>query len=89
LISVLISFAFFFGCNTFGAREVRIKDNWGRSYETTAFKQIVNPDAGRYSEPIEYLDGQAAEHVYKKYQDGFSTPEEPSTVFNLNIAGGN
>jgi hypothetical protein len=88
LISVLISFAFFFGCNTFGAREVHVNDNWARSYETNNFKQIINPDAGWHSEPIENLDGQAADNLYKKYQNDFATPDQPSTVFNLNIAGG-
>jgi hypothetical protein len=58
--------------------------NWGRSYESAKYNQILNPEAGKHPEPIIGMDGQAAEGTTEKYRKGFK--EEPSSkTYNLNL----
>lgn len=84
MISLLL-FVCFSGCNTMGARGVRVADNFGRAYEMNVFTQTVNPDAGREASPVDALDGKAVEHIYKNYQKTFTKSQTPSTVINMNI----
>jgi len=53
--------------------------NWGKSYGTAVYSQTLNPDAGKTSEPVESLDGQAAKNNMQKYQDGFKVKETIQT----------
>jgi hypothetical protein len=45
------------GCNSL------LNDNWGRSYETARFNQILNPEADQNLAPVEGLTGPAAIRV--------------------------
>ena len=54
--------------------ETAIDLNWGRSYETAKYKQILNPDAGQNLDPVEGLDGTAAESESKN----IATPSKKS-----------
>jgi hypothetical protein len=59
--------------------------NWGKSYETAAYNQILNPDADKTVNPVDSLDGQAAENDLKRYRDGFKEKkvEQPVNLINL------
>jgi hypothetical protein len=62
-----------------------LQRNWGKSSETAAYNQTLNPDADKTLKPVNSLDGQAAENVHQKYQDGFKTKEEKQTVKIINL----
>lgn len=59
--------------------------NWGKSYETAAYNQILNPDADKTLKPVDSLDGQAAENDLQRYRDSFKAKKEPETVNLINV----
>jgi len=59
--------------------------NWGKSYETAKYNQILNPDADKTLNPVESLDGQAAENDLQRYRDGFKAKEEKQPVNLINL----
>ncbi len=62
-----------------------LQRNWGKSHETAAYNQTLNPDADKTLKPVDSLDGQAAENNLQKYQDGFKVKEQKQTTFNFNM----
>ncbi len=47
------------------------RDTYGDAFRMARDSQILNPDAGLNLEPVEGLDGPAAERVYGNYLEGF------------------
>ena len=62
-----------------------LQQNWGKSYETAAYNQTLNPDADKTLKPVDSLDGQAAKNVNQTYQDGFKVKTQKQTTFNFNM----
>jgi len=62
-----------------------LQKNWGKSHETAAYNQTLNPDADKTLKPVDSLDGQAAENNLQEYQDGFKVKEQQQTTFNFNL----
>jgi hypothetical protein len=56
-------------------RDFMLEKNWGRSYETAKYNQILNPDAGKNLDPVIGLDGQASDFNMEKYKSGFKETE--------------
>jgi hypothetical protein len=56
--------------------------NWGRSYGTAIYNQMLNPDAVKNLDPVEGLDGIAADNNVKKYEESFKQ-SEPQEVVNI------
>ena len=74
------------GC---GTATPMLEENWGKSYESQKLSQTANPEAGENLEPVEGLDGTAAEINTGKYRKGFEGEKERKT-YNLqlgNISG--
>jgi hypothetical protein len=59
--------------------------NWGRSYETATYNQILNPQADKNLKPVESLDGQAAENDMQRYRDSFKEKKEAQPVNLINV----
>ena len=60
--------------------------NWGKSYETAAYNQMLNPDADKNLKPVDSLDSQAAKNTHKKYRDSFTTKSaKPAPVSLINL----
>ena len=59
--------------------------NWGRSYETATYNQILNPGADKNLKPIDSLDGQAAENDMQRYRDSFKEKKEAQPVNLINL----
>ena len=59
--------------------------NWGRSYQTAIYNQMVNPDADKNLDPVLGLDGSAAEYNVGKYKDSFKEagPKEIVNILKL------
>jgi hypothetical protein len=80
-VSVLGTCALLAGCSTW-QQETLSEQNWGRSYQTAKYNQILNPDAGKNLKPVEGLSGKAAENSVEKYEGSF---KEKSTQETVNI----
>ncbi len=78
---------FCLGCsqNTTLHKNTELDNNWGRSYETAKYRQILNPDASKNLEPVVDLDGQAAEANVQKYRDTFKEKRRQETVNILKL----
>jgi len=65
--------------------ETLLQRNWGKSYETATYNQILNPDADKNLKPVDSLDGQAAENDLQRYRDIFKEKkaEQPVNLINL------
>ena len=87
IIGITIVLPILFSCNSMYQRELVVDNNWGRSYETARFTQIVNPDAGENMPEDRGIDGIAAKHNYDKYQKDFGKEEVPSQIVNINLGG--
>jgi hypothetical protein len=49
---------------------VPVGPNWGRSFEAAKHNQTLNPDADKNLEPVEGIDGPAAERIMREYTEG-------------------
>ena len=47
--------------------------NYGRSYETAKYNQIINPEAGKNTVPVTDIDGEASDNNMQKYRDSFKS----------------
>jgi hypothetical protein len=59
--------------------------NWGRSFESAKYNQILDPDAGKKSNPVVGLDGPASQANTVKYRESFTT-QSPSPVYDVNLS---
>lgn len=87
IVALFSVITFLPGCNTFGGRQTRLDDNWGRSCRTLSFNQVQDMDAAADLTPVDGLDGKSVDHSYEKYLKTFKKDETPSTVFNINLSG--
>ena len=67
------------------AEQGLLERNWGRSFETIRYMQMVNPEAGKNLDPVLGLDGNASDHNINKYQESFKDqqPEQSETILKL------
>ena len=56
----------------------RLDVDYGTSHKLATFNQVLDPDAVKNLEPVEGLDGNAAERVVEKYEKDFEKPSPPS-----------
>ena len=75
---------FFFSCSQM-QNETLLDKNWGRSYETAKYNQILNPDASKNLKPVFDLDGQAKNNSLEKYRDSFKEKGSQETVNILKL----
>lgn len=61
-------------------KQTLLDRNWGRSYETVRYMQIVDPDAEKNLDPVLGLDGNAANHNVKKYRETFKEKGQKEIV---------
>ena len=59
--------------------------NWGKSYETATYNQMLNPQADKNLKPVDSLDGQAAENDMQRYRDSFKEKKETQPVNLINL----
>lgn len=67
------------------AEQGLLERNWGRSFETIRYMQMVNPEAGKNLDPVLGLDGNASDHNINKYQESFKDQqlEQSETILKL------
>jgi type IV pilus biogenesis protein CpaD/CtpE len=66
--------------------ESRLEKNWGRSYESAKYNQMLNPEAGKTPAPVTGIDGEAAEKNVQKYRKSFDKePAQGSQGMNVGI----
>lgn len=80
-MTALAGYVLLTGCTSW-QQESLSDQNWGRSYETAKYNQILNPEAGKNLNPVESLSGIAAENSVEKYE---STFKEKSKIENTTI----
>ena len=68
-----------FGC----AQQSVLNDNWGRSFESARYNQILNPEAGKNLEPVVGLEGPAAERIMEGYISGDATKQKSSSEIGI------
>ena len=86
ILTTVIAFVVVLGCTSPPGlkQQTLLEKNWGRSFESAKYNQILNPEAGRNVGPVEGLDGEAAESSMAKYRQGF-TSEAPPPVYDINL----
>jgi hypothetical protein len=62
-----------------------LERNWGRSFESMRYMQMVDPEAGKNLDPVLGLDGNASHNNVDKYQKSFKETEqkESTTILKL------
>lgn len=64
-------------------QESMLDQNWGRSFESQKYNQILHPDAGKNLTPVTGLDGQAALKALEKYRAGDQETNGGSTELGI------
>ena len=87
LIGIASAMTIVIGCSGTApvAEHGLLERNWGRSFETIQYMQMVNPGGGKNFDPALGLDGTASEHNINKYQESFKgqQQEQSETVLKL------
>jgi hypothetical protein len=62
-----------------------LERNWGRSFESMRYMQMVDPEAGKNLDPVQGLDGNASNNNINKYQKSFkkTDKQESTTILKL------
>jgi hypothetical protein len=83
-IALLVGFVFLSGCTSW-QQESLSDQNWGRSYETAKYNQILNPEAGKNFKPVEGLSGVASENSVETYEKTFKekSKQENTTILKM------
>ena len=84
ILAILGLVIFFYSCSQM-QKETLLDKNWGRSYETAKYNQILNPDASKNLKPAADLDGQAANNNVEKYRDSFKEKGSQETTNILKL----
>lgn len=79
IIALLI--ALLAGCNSvyFGGTP-NLDENWGKSFDSARAGQTLNPEASDNLDPVEGLDGQAADKQVDQYRNNFGCKQAASTA---------
>lgn len=74
-----------FGCTQHNLvpRESQLDKNWGRSFESARYNQILNPDAEKNLAPVEGLEGPAAEKAIVDHLSGKAPQQQSSRGFGV------
>jgi hypothetical protein len=83
-IAMLAGFVLLTGCASW-QQEGLSEQNWGRSYETAKYNQILNPEAGKDLKPVEGLSGVAAENSVETYDSTFKEKSKQENVTILKL----
>lgn len=87
LIGIMSVMPVVLGCSstTSVQDQTLLERNWGRSFESMRYMQMINPEAGKNLDPVLGLDGNASEHNVNKYQESFKATEqkESETILKL------
>jgi hypothetical protein len=72
MVLMITLIAAFWGCTKqqYYQGESPLDENWGRSFESSKYNQILNSEAGKNLDPVEGLDGRAAEGAIESYRKG-------------------
>lgn len=84
-IITMVSFTWSCGGITPYHQDSTLNKNWGRSYETAKYNQMLNPEAGKNLEPVSGLDGVPGNYNVNKYKESFkkAEPKENVTILKL------
>jgi hypothetical protein len=84
IIGIIVITLVIFSCSgtPLASKPTLLDRNWGRSYETARYMQIVDPDAEKNLDPVLGLYGTASEYNVGKYKTSFKK-EGPKEIVNI------
>ena len=65
--------------------ESTLEKNWGRSYETAKYNQILNPDSNKNLDPVLGINGRVSDYNVEKYKTSFKEKESQEVVNILKL----
>ena len=89
-IAGLISMTVLFGCGSTAFQQTTTLDkNWGRSFESAKYNQVLDHKAAKNRKPVTGLDGVAGEINMGTYRQSFAADTPPPEYkISLNGIGG-
>jgi hypothetical protein len=84
-IVIIASLAILGGCGSqyYHQGETPLEKNWGRAFESAKYNQTLNPEASENLEPVDGLDGAAAEIARQRYLKGEEKSKPETTEFGV------
>jgi hypothetical protein len=77
IVGIITAVSMVFACS---GTDTLSQRNWGKSYETATYNQMLNPDADKTLKPVDSMDGEAVENDLQRYRDGFKEKQEGQSV---------
>lgn len=62
-----------------------LEENWGKSFESINYMQMVDSEAGKNDDPVVGLDGNASVNNVDKYQKSFKKTEQTDSTTILKL----
>jgi hypothetical protein len=73
------------GQNPIQEHPTLLEENWGRSFETMKYNQILNAEADKNLDPVDEMDGEAAKATMDGYKAGFTKKKSAGETYNINL----
>lgn len=68
--------------------ESQLDRNWGRSFESAKYNQILNPEAEKNLKPVVGLEGRVEEKIMEGYVKGFEGQNNQASPPSYGISSG-
>lgn len=86
LMLSLLSLTFaLIGCAT---KTPYLDEHFGEAVNAAKAAQIINPEASLDTDPVDGVDGQAANAAVDRYHKSFVQPPPSTNVFNIGVGSG-
>ena len=85
---ILMNVVLMSGCQAlYTAQQMPVTENWGRSFETARYVQVINPDAGQTTKAVPPMEGRACQAVMDSYYKQFQRGKSQAPIYNINLGG--
>jgi hypothetical protein len=85
ILTSLYSLAFLAGC---ASTTPYLDEHFGDSVNAAKAQQTLNPEASLDTEPVNGVDGQAANAAVDRYHRSFVQPPVTPNIFNIGVGSG-
>lgn len=86
-LMIIMNMVLMSGCRTlYSSLQAPVNDNWGRSFESARYVQVINIDA-KNTQAVTSMDGRACQAVMDSYYIQFQRNKSQTPIYHINLGG--